>query len=676
MQSETLGEIVSRFVGLLLASMEDTRVQSEPQAFEHANETASVEQGLAFATANVRTAHEIKEHAPGVPHREGVAPIEAGRVGHVREPKIEFDAPRKLASVSASKVSDAPAVPAPIVMSDLNILPGHQIALGAVQTNLLSDDDVLLLDGEPIEHVDTGSVAKIEAAAHALRALSDEALLRDGADGMPALDPDGVMALASLEEREGAVELTVLDGQDANGLHIDGVALDEAEAPSLAALRESRDEARERDDAEAAFLAEVDGAEGDETDVDDEGDGSASDESNDPATAEGEWAEQEIAAPKAGAIDAMLGGNTLSNIAAIDNAGVIAAHWVVGGDMRQLDLVVQSNAWTDSDSGFAAGAAIAVPTVAHSLAGLVLAGLDGHSTIAAIETSGTITIDQLPASWNVSVATGDFVSMEWVRQTNAMSDEDVVSTSFSKATTTIVSGENGALNAFDFDHLGSVYDLVMVGGDVHDLNVIFQTNVLIDDDRIEGSAAAGTASDGNILWNEARIENLRAEGTDGLTPALGDALDALARGQDAAIPGNGDPLDVLFVSGNFFDVNVVEQLNVLADSDRLIAHDGASEESGVLHAVTGDNELSNIASIRDVDGFGSVSVGGTHYSDALLVQGELAEGFFEDLSDDAPAALASEVIAFIDTDEAPNEAEAGTAPAVESGSYADVMVIA
>ena len=668
MQSETLGEIVSRFVGLLLASTEDTRLHSEPAGFERAGEDAPSTQGLAFAAANVRAGHSIEEHAPGVQHREGVTPIESGRVGHVRDPRIEFDAPRKLVPVSTPKTPDMPVAPPPVMASDLNPLPGHQVAIGVVQTNLMSDDDVLLMDGEPVEMIDTGSVAKIKAAAEALRALSDEALLRDGADGMPALDADGVMALASLEEREGALELTVLDGRKADGLHLDGAPIDADDAPSLLDLREARDEARERED---ALLAEDMAQNDDEAQEDDETQGEGS---NDPTSVQGENVHDAVVPSTAGTIDAALGGNTLSNIAAIDNAGVVGAHWVVGGDMRQLDLVVQSNAWTDSDSGLVAPTTTAVPTVAHSLAGLVLAGLDGRSSVSAIETNGAITIDQLPASWNVSVATGDFVSMEWVRQTNAMSDEDVVSTAFTNASTTIVSGENGALNVLDFNHWGSAYDLVMVGGDVHDLNVIFQTNVLIDDDWIEGSAPGEVAGDGNILWNEARIENLRADGTDGLTPALNDALDALARGEDAAIPGNGDPLSVLFVSGNFYDVNVVEQLNVLADADRLIVQD--DEESGILHAVTGDNELVNIASIRDVDGFGSVSVGGTHYSDALLVQGELADGFFDDLENDAPAALASEVIAFIDTGDAPQQEETGTIVANEGGSFADVMAIA
>ena len=774
MQSEALSEIVARFAALFGVPTEDTRFAPVPEAFDPARAAETAGRDLASSTVNVRTDHKIAEHEPGVQHSDRVDPVDPGRAPRVADPVIEITAPRTAPEPIGVERPDIPsfdkAPPSPTV--PLQTAIGHEVALGVRQVNQLADDDVLVMGSGGVEHVETGSLAKIDAAIEAIKALSDEVLLHDGADGMPALDPQGVAAIKALaletgtlndpnagqDEADGAasgegrgegedvgpiadaarepatIEVHLKLDWDVNGVHLDGVAVtatppveddgeteDGAESviaamqdtggedragdaagddgppadeedesdpfPSLEALRKARDDARGREGE-----AEEEDTDGDEPDLDPDGDGFLD---NGATLAVGKWhtvRDAEVAhderdgpVPKdaAGAtiepsIEATVGGNTLTNVATIDNSGIVAAKWAVNGDLHQLDLVVQSNAWSDHDAGLVGSA---VPTIAGSLATMTAPGLDGNSTVGP---SGRFTIDELPPAWHVTVAEGDFVAMEWVRQRNVVSDEDVLSIAHSAAHSSVTLGGNTALNALSFEHLGAAYDMVVVGGNAHDLNVIVQTNILIDDDLVEGiapgKAGYDVTGDGNILWNEATIENVRAERTDGFDPALEKAVDDFASGRSAELPGEGAPLVVLYIKGNLFDVNIIEQTNILIDSDRLIEPDRDGGIEGTLTAALGDNELINIAAIRDVDGLEGMAVGGQHYSDALLVQGELAEGFFLEhglFGGDETPALASEVVAFIGTDgEVADEGEAGVAaPTVQPGDFADVMGI-
>src|SRR6202022_2571964 len=106
------------------------------------------------------------------------------------------------------------------------------------------------------------------------------------------------------------------------------------------------------------------------------------------------------------------------------------------------------------------------------------------------------------------------------------------------------------------------------------MNVIFQNNLLLNDDNIK-MAADGTqpfqsvTSGHNNLLNEGTIEdyggnsfsplNSDAKTIDGL---LANGATSLDPNLGNAIAGNGSTFHVLYITGNYYDVNAIWQNNV------------------------------------------------------------------------------------------------------------------
>ena len=247
-----------------------------------------------------------------------------------------------------------------------------------------------------------------------------------------------------------------------------------------------------------------------------------------------------------------------------------------------------------------------------------------------------------------------------------MMDNDIhVLTKTGASVTAITTGANVELNEALTKAFNSAYDVVLVGGDYYDANLITQTNVLLDDDQLSvvgdlGTADGSLSTSGNLLWNQASILNVGAQWTEGLTDDLHQALGNLGAGnldftsalaQNTAFAGLGH-LSALYVKGNVYDVHTIEQINVLGDSDRVAIYKNALAADGEPDWTvnTGGNALVNAASIVDYDTLGSAAyVGGHLYSDAVLIQAEIVEGHEENPFGDA---LASEAIAFLDDDAA------------------------
>ncbi|MEM7567501.1 MAG: hypothetical protein AAF321_09760, partial [Pseudomonadota bacterium] len=159
------------------------------------------------------------------------------------------------------------------------------------------------------------------------------------------------------------------------------------------------------------------------------------------------------------------------------------------------------------------------------------------------------------------------------------------------------------------------------------------------------------------LLNEAAIERHGNPDYDDVTPEIAQLVDRLEAREDGfqmtralteQLPNAASSsFDILYVTGDYFNLNIIDQLNIVFDRDLLI------ESSGDYGLTDSGNTLGNSALVVKAETLSSAQyLGGEHYSDSVLVQANLvadAAGLRASGSDD----LASELIAFLNVDAQP-----------------------
>jgi hypothetical protein len=353
------------------------------------------------------------------------------------------------------------------------------------------------------------------------------------------------------------------------------------------------------------------------------------------------------------------GHNLLANQATIIDAGLAPAIVAVLGDHFHLDLISQANSYLDNDqvdAGFPAGSTGGA-TASFNAATFSANTLDALGKAAAAHP------EAMPLNWTVSIVEGDLVFLEWVSQYTFASDNDLVVMTATGSTTNVQTGDNGTLNDLSFAHLGLYYDIVIIGGNLYDANLICQTNVLYDNDTlqmlVDAQLSGSSSGSGNLLWNQASIATYGPQDPTGATPDhYSGAAAALDRGELGMPDGfSGDPaltglehLRVLYVTGSVYDLRYIEQTNVLTDADHVAVYaQNAEALAGSEWTVsTGQNALTNIATIVD---YASASdtfyVGGGSYSDAVLIQADLM-----DAGASGQPGLPNEIVAFLEQEPA------------------------
>ena len=276
-------------------------------------------------------------------------------------------------------------------------------------------------------------------------------------------------------------------------------------------------------------------------------------------------------------------------------------------------------------------------------------------------------------NWKVDVVEGDYYSIHTVTQTNLLLDDDVVVQSASDSHYEVVSGANGQINLTQvFD--GTIeYDLIIVEGAYHGMNVIFQNNILLDDDEIQQIAdglnsSHDVNSGNNELINAATIETFGGDNflpmnddVQGLVGALSNGATSLDPEFGRLLAGSDGVVNVLYVKGDYYDVNAVWQTNVTSDVDvilQLMDDTSASidpEDPGTQSVSAGNNNLINEAVILDV-GATDTYVDGDVYTDTILVQANLLPTGVDKAVNGDTETLITELVAFVD--ETQNEAPA------------------
>lgn len=537
-------------------------------------------------------------------------------------------------------VPEAPPVPVWIVPP-----PGSNVVI-AVQHARLADDDRIdagdmqggtvapdqimarmeALVAQAADHGVALSVA-LPADEMAFRLIAQE-FQNAEAPANPAIGPTNGPANGPAAD----AHIGVLTGDDVAGLYQDGQAI--AARPDLDALlpRYQRAEA-----AEAARIAREAAAD----DAEDTAQDGPGHESGHVATE-----------PDAGGLghDLIHGANTLVNQAAIVSAAIAAPVVAVAAGVYSYNIISQTNIWSDIDSltGIAGGAADAATQ------GLNLASYTSFSNPIP-DSAGP---GDAPQYWATVTLEGSLISCNWIEQFNLMSDNDVTAITLQADQSLFLMGGNGALNQISLSELGSSYDLIIVGGQMINLNAILQTNVLLDDDRIMvggGGQGAQISSGDNLLVNDAAITRI---GHDNITQTTAqiDAMLADAAEGRVSLPQSvlDDPafrdlavVRVLQIEGDLVSLNFLRQTNILGDADQIeLYRDGLTAAGGAVEVVAGSNMLVNAASITEFGVDADIYSGGGIYSDALLYQAELVSTD-DPLMPDPGSGLASEAVLFL-----------------------------
>lgn len=677
--SEPITEVIAHFIGYFSIHVEEMRMRVaydqfavrttapehrdlpyEPTAFRpqlqlrdfdpHVRYVPDDPQGnLELRLNSFPLPHQVQFHAhiPG-PHLSGHHPV----FGLPQASDIQpFAAPPAGSTVLAVQQiillsDDDVVISGDIVVNDARALGDG----GALDTMLAQAQDV----GGPLAALETphamAPIAPYFAAAHA---AIGEVAAGQGSDGT-------VLTITHASDTDAgfAHEITTVTGPSISGIYVDGIQ--QESLPSLS------DFLPHLQDQSGGIAVDVTAAtsENATTPIDDAAgagaDGAVGAVSDavitiDPAT-------------MGTSMTVNAGGNLMLNEVSLINAGVTATFVAVGGDYHTINAIIQTNIFSDHDLidprfPGSSNPASEAGTQAHNVASFAAVAMDNAASQLALNPGA------FPTNWTVSVVHGDLAFVDWVKQYNFTSDSDTHVLTATGTTTTITTGENIGINNVSFVDIGKYFDVVLVRGNFYDGNVITQTNVLYDNDVVtwlngSGPPAGDTGSvstSGNLLWNSASITTIgMTDIQSGLPSPYSDAMTQLGASHYdmPSSLGSYSPFEgfahlrVLYVSGNLYDLHTITQVNVMGDADLVAAYHQtvlANSSPDQWAISTGSNVLANIATITDYNSVGtSAHVGGSIYTDALLIQANLVDAGAPSVP--AQGQLANEVIAFLDID--------------------------
>ena len=633
MVMDSTTEAISHFAGLFNLVVESQRGRMEYDDFLARAKEAREQEDLVNVNVYMRAPHDLQGFDP---HVNYVTPPPFLSPAYIPTPfwAKNFYNSRFNDSGGHGPHNQLFFNPAPYQISlTLEVPALGSIAVLAHQINRLTDNDFLSMVDTEVETI------SLEALHAGRQRMESEAA---------ALDPIGPMKMPGSEEAIGGiVEQVVMamegaaghphlvaSGEAVAGVHVNGEAVDEA--PKLSDYLPS-DEETEDEGEDAAEDTDTQGI------------------SEPPEHASGNQALGAGEIQPKWSLEFESGGNRLVNEAHVASAWADASVFAVMGSAVSLDVISQVNVWSDCDSpsGMFSGVhnPSDTPTQAFNVASFIT-----EST----SSGGGNEDDLLPANWSVTRMEGNVVLLNWLEQINLVSDNDVAVLSETGSESYIQMGGNLGFNQISLFEIGFFYDLVVIGGNMYNANIISQSNVLLDCDYVSSDGAFETAWHGqlatqnNLLWNSATIKSVGQDTFKSMPGAYRDAAgldedDELPEGVlgDEHLAGNGY-LSVLYIEGHMYDLQYINQKNVLGDADQIamVAQNLEGYEKTEFQLDTGGNELINIASIIDIGMDSTVYVGDEVYNDAFLYQSEMISNDPLQAAQD-PQALANEAVLFL-----------------------------
>lgn len=645
-------EAIAHFVGELHLDVEAARLRTQYDAFRAHQEDPDQPIEPTHITISIRAPHDLKGFDPKIKLALPSGPQPQGAVASAPAGTAPAVAPPLHGEGHLPPVATLAALQAPGGVSYQWIVPPpNSIATVTHQTLTLTDNDQLTF-GHDYPFVD---VAQFDAWLQDLAATA-----ADLSPGFAALLPVGQVptldvALSVLDAvsafeppADEAAAITLLRGDAASGIVVNG-SLAEEMPDFLESMPDSLKPEEEETDSLPAMTPL----------------------GNDPNPFE--------VAP---GHNISTGGNVAANEAFIVTNWVDAGVIAVAGDVVSVNSISQVAVLSE-------GGAPAGPDLSKIVNA---ARIDATSSEPELEPAAAPAgAPVFPVAWQTTWIEGDVIQANWVQQHIFATDSDIIEVMISATSTAIEMGGNLLSNLTSLVELGFHYDLIMVGGSMYSMNIIEQTMVLLDRDlvaapeAVEQAMPSSPTGGGNYLQNSAVIEKTGLDAVTEMTDAFRSDLEALKDGaqtissglaSDALFEGH-EILSVLYISGDLVEVNVVQQINHVGDSDQvyLAFQQYAAQVGDAVTITMGENALLNSASIVD-EGIDSVIMaGGEAYSDALIYQAELID--IDAVPDGvALVGLASEAVAFLASDmiDALTDAEEefGADVGIESG-HLDVM---
>jgi hypothetical protein len=626
-------EAIAHFIGLFEIGVEEARLREAYEEFKALQAAQKEPPELPYVPVNTKAPYALNDFTPHIPYQPRAPEVAWQPVwpyGGITPPEIAVSGvPAGTLYPGLPATTAWQSAAASLGKIDFEIEPPGSVVVFGSQFIRLSDNDYISIGGHGLSfHIETGSTALLAELVQAAEQISPlNGLGRPGSgEETASFIKNAAQRLDEFSAEDGGgAEIFVARADTLEGTYLNGKLVEEA--PSL----------------EDYLPASKDGA----TDKQEPGK---------HAAGEGKVSIK-------ASVELEAGSNTLVNSVVITGNWLQSHVLAVAGDHFELNAIIQINAYSDSDlvssqlESWRMGPE--TPTQAFNIAMFKhLEPSSGENTAA--QDGG------FPKHWAITEIKGDLIIMNWLEQFTFMTDEDTCILASSGVKASIIAGGNTAINNISLAELGYYYDLIIIGGNVYDANIIQQLNILLDNDLIgcvdgfqttgEGSVSTG----GNLLWNYAGI--VEAGGASSVQPlpdSYRDALDALANGsktlpagllEDGAYAGMAG-LKVLYISGDLISLNYIKQTNVLGDSDQVALAMSALEAHPEADWTisTGSNALVNYAGIVDVDAGGTIYVGGGAYSDEILIQAELikTEPY---LGGRDPDVLVNEAVAFLGDD--------------------------
>lgn len=360
--------------------------------------------------------------------------------------------------------------------------------------------------------------------------------------------------------------------------------------------------------------------------------------------------------------------NRLENAASIRDLNEMCGSLLVGGDYFFSRGIVQVNVLTDSDH-------IDFATSGPGLPSIVADGNEVHNVAEFVTHEITTRADGAAAMarWQVDVFRGDFYDVKAVYQFNDMIDGDSTAQTTNGTYFALDTGLNGQVNLAQVSGLDS-YDVIVICGSYHRADWIYQINVVLDCDWVTGLSASDedgaeqVTSGFNRLSNSATISTYDPAALKPMGDGQTDFMTALASGQTSLLPnpdweiaGNvSGSMRVLYITGDYYDVNVVTQVNLLNDVDQVIQ--ASDSPAAAMGAATGGNLASNEAIIIDPGALSTSSyLGGDVYEESVLIQTNIVTESDTVVIHDTQT-LVPELVAFAAGDPPPQEGDCPPPP--------------
>ena len=650
MHIDKVTEAIAHFIGSFQIAVEQARLRKAYEEFKAQQSAAEETPDLPDFKVVVETPYDFVGFDPNVPY----TPKATGLLWTRPDTEVACEQPvipLPLQPMPFPPEFFLPQLPmgsaATIVLPE--ILPPGSVESYNFQTIRLSDNDYagvgrhgLMFDPQGDDEAEL--IALFDKAV-ALSPLSKEDAPGSSEEIKTFITNARDALAAHPEESEGDAEVFVLKSEAIDGIYVNGQLVEEA--PKFTDYRPAEEPEEEPEEEGVPSDLTTGGSAGNEAPS---GPASSASGQSNPGGSSVE-ADIEIEA----------GSNLLINSVSVTNNWLVSPVLATVGDHVEINAVIQINVWCDSDmTGSSLGGwtlAESDPTQAFNIA--MFDRIDRAA-------ENPAPVGEFPKHWVVTEYEGDLTIVNWIEQFTFMLDNDICVLSDSGARLTLTNGDNTAINQVTLQELGFYYDLIIIGGNIYDANLICQMNILLDNDLVGGVSGFQTTGEGsvstsgNILWNNANIVNYGgADRFEALPEAYRKAAENLKNGDkdipdgvlsDSAFAGIG-ALRVLYITGDYLNLQYIKQTNVLGDNDKvaLAMEELTAGAGGEWTISTGTNDLFNFAAIVDVDSNDKTYVGGDVYSDEILIQAEFVSSS-PDLGGQDPDVLINEAIIFLDDD--------------------------